>query len=144
MGVVERADSRFEEGFSCSQAVFCAWAEELGLDPETALRVATAFGGGMGRRGDTCGAVTGAFMAIGLKHGRVSADDGETRDRAYALVGRFVEEFESRHGSIVCRDMLGYDLSSPEGQRLSEELWPEGAPCEQAVRDAAEILKEIL
>lgn len=144
MGVVERADSSFEEGFSCSQAVFSAWAEELGLDPETALRVATAFGGGMGRRGDTCGAVTGAFMAIGLKHGRVSTDDEETRDRAYALVERFVEEFESRHGSIVCRDMLGYDLSSPEGQRLSEELWPEGAPCEQAVRDAAEILKEIL
>ena len=82
MDVVDRAGSGFEEGFNCSQAVFSAWAEELGLDRETALRVATAFGGGMGHRGDTCGAVTGAFMAIGLKHGRLRADDEETRDLA--------------------------------------------------------------
>jgi C_GCAxxG_C_C family probable redox protein len=144
MGVVEKAEAAFEEGFSCSQSVFSAWASELGLDRETALRVATAFGGGMGHRGDTCGAVTGAFMAIGLKHGRLRPDDEETRDLAYGLVERFVQEFESRHGSIVCRELLGYDLSTPEGQRLSEELWPEGAPCEQAVRDAAEILQQIL
>jgi len=144
MGVVEKAEAAFEEGYSCSQSVFSAWASELGLDRETALRVATAFGGGMGQRGDTCGAVTGAFMAIGLKHGRLRPDDEETRDLAYGLVDRFVQEFELRHGSIVCRELLGYDLSSPEGQRLSEELWPEGAPCERAVRDAAEILQQIL
>lgn len=144
MDVVERAASTFDEGFSCSQAVLSAWGEELGLDRETALRVATAFGGGIAHRGDTCGAVTGAFMAIGLKHGRLRADDQETRDLAYALVNRFVEEFQARHGSIVCRELLGYDLSTPEGERLSQELWPEGAPCPQLVRDAAEILSEIL
>ena len=69
MSVVDRAGSAFDEGFSCSQAVLSAFAPEHGLDRETALKVATAFGGGMGHRGDTCGAVTGAFMAIGLRHG---------------------------------------------------------------------------
>jgi C_GCAxxG_C_C family probable redox protein len=144
MNVAERALCTFDEGFNCSQSVFSAWAEELGLDRETALRVATAFGGGMGHRGDTCGAVTGAFMAIGLKHGRLRADDEETRDLAYDLVNRFVEAFQARHRSIVCRDLLGFDLSTPEGERLAEERWPDRMPCREVVRDAADILSEIL
>ena len=144
MSVVERALSSFDEGFNCSQSVLSAWASELGLDREMALRVATAFGGGMGHRGDTCGAVTGAFMAIGLKHGRLRAEDRETRERAYSLVNRFVEEFESRQGSIVCRELLGFDLSTPEGERQAEENWPDRMPCRKLVRDAAEILTEIL
>jgi C_GCAxxG_C_C family probable redox protein len=144
MSVVERALSTFDEGYNCSQSVFSGWASELGLDRESALRVATAFGGGMGHRGDTCGAVTGAFMAIGLKHGRLRADDEETRDLAYSLVNRFVEEFESRHGSVVCRELLGFDLGTPEGERLVEEGWPDGAPCRGLVKDAAEILEELL
>jgi C_GCAxxG_C_C family probable redox protein len=133
-----------EEGFNCAQSVFSAWASELGLDRETALRVATAFGGGMGHRGDTCGAVTGAFMAIGLKYSRLRADDEETRDLAYSLVNRFVEEFEARHGSVVCRELLGFDLSTPEGEQLAEERWPDRMPCRGLVRDAAEILEELL
>jgi C_GCAxxG_C_C family probable redox protein len=144
MGVVEDAVSAFDEGFSCSQSVFSAFAPELGLDRETALKVATAFGGGMGHRGDTCGAVTGAFMAIGLRHGRLRAEDEETRDRAYSLVDRFVREFESRHGSIVCRELLGYDISTPEGtQRVHEANLPE-TRCPHFVRDAALILEELL
>jgi len=142
--VVERALSAFDEGFSCSQSVFSAFAPELELDREMALRVATAFGGGMGHRGDTCGAVTGALMAIGLKHGRVRAEDREIRDLAYSLVNRFAEEFEARHGSIVCRELLGFDLSTPEGERLAEERWPDRMPCRELVRDAAKILEEIL
>jgi len=144
MSVVDRAGSAFDEGFSCSQAVLSAFAPELGLDRETALKVATAFGGGMAHRGDTCGAVTGAFMAIGLRHGRLKADDRETRDRAYSLVARFVQEFESRHGSIVCRELLGCDISTPEGMQIAEENKLPATRCPNFVRDAAEILEEIL
>jgi len=144
MSVVDRASSAFDEGFSCSQAVLSAFAPELGLDRETALKVATAFGGGMGHRGDTCGAVTGAFMAIGLRHGRLKADDRETRDRAYSLVERFVREFESRHGSIVCRELLGCDISTPEGMQIAEEKDLPATRCPNFVRDAAQILEEIL
>lgn len=83
-------------------------------------------------------------MAIGLKHGRLRADDEETRDLAYGLVNRFVEEFESRHGSVVCRELLGFDLSTPEGERLAEERWPDEMPCRGLVKDAAEILEKLL
>jgi C_GCAxxG_C_C family probable redox protein len=144
MDAVERALSTFDEGYSCSQSILSSFAPALGLDRDMALRVATAFGGGMGHRGDTCGAVTGAFMVIGLRHGRVKAEDREIRDRAYALVNRFVEEFEARHGSIVCRELLGFDLSTPEGEQLAEERWPDDMPCREVVRDAASILKELL
>jgi C_GCAxxG_C_C family probable redox protein len=144
METVERAIAAFDEGFSCSQSVLSAFAPEMGLDRDMALRVATAFGGGMGHRGDTCGAVTGAFMAIGLKHGRLRADDEETRDLAYGLVNRFAEEFISRHGSLMCRELLGYDLSDPDAEQLAQESWPEGTPCEQLARDAVEILEKIL
>jgi len=144
MGVVENAVAAFDEGFNCSQSVFAAWASELGLDRETALRVATAFGGGMAHRGDTCGAVTGAFMAIGLKNGRLRADDEETRDRAYSVVGQFVQEFESRHGSIVCRELLGFDISTPEGMEQVSQNDLAATRCPNFVRDAAEILHQIL
>ncbi len=75
---ISRIDSAvdcFTCGFSCSQAVFSTFAEKIGLDKETALRISGPFGGGMARMGDTCGAVTGAFMAIGLKYGKAKADD---------------------------------------------------------------------
>ena len=144
MSELERALYAFDEGFNCSQSVLSSFALELGMDQEMALRVATAFGGGMGHRGDTCGAVTGAFMVIGLRHGRVKAEDREIRDRAYALVNRFVDEFEKRHGSIVCRELLGFDLSTPEGEQLAEERWPDDMPCRELVRDAASILEELL
>jgi C_GCAxxG_C_C family probable redox protein len=144
MSVVEDAVSAFDEGFSCSQSVFSAFAPELGLDRETALKVATAFGGGMGHRGDTCGAVTGAFMAIGLKHGRLRPEDEETRDQAYSLVERFVREFEARHGSIVCRELLGYDISTPEGMQSAQEKNLPATRCPHFVRDAAEILQQML
>jgi hypothetical protein len=83
-------------------------------------------------------------MVIGLKHGRVRAEDREIRDLAYSLVNKFAKEFESRHGSIVCRELLGFDLSTPEGKQLAEERWPDRMPCRQLVRDAAQILSEIL
>ena len=140
MNRVDRAVSSFEEGFSCSQAVLSTYGPRFGLGGETALRVATAFGGGMGHMGETCGAVTGAFMVIGLKHGRIRAEDEETRDKAYGLVTELADRFKSRNGSIVCRDLLGCDIGTPEGLALAREK----NVCPGFVRDAAEIIEEIL
>ena len=141
---VESAASCFEEGFSCSQAVLSAYGPDLGLDRETALKVASAFGGGMGRRGDTCGAVTGAFMVMGLRHGRTRADDEETRDRAYSLVNEFVDEFESRNGSVICRELLDCDISTPEGLELARQKNLHATRCPNFVRDAAGIIEQML
>jgi C_GCAxxG_C_C family probable redox protein len=76
----------------------------------------------MGRRGETCGAVTGAFMVIGLKYGKATAEDDAARDKTYELVGEFVARFKDRHGSIVCKKLLGYDLSNPkEGEAAKKK-----------------------
>jgi C_GCAxxG_C_C family probable redox protein len=116
----------------------------LGLDREHALRVAGAFGGGMARMGETCGAVTGAFMVIGLKYGKTKAEDDTARDRTYELVDEFVTRFKDRHGSIICKELLGYDLSNPQEREAAKEKGLFDTLCPQLVRHATEILEEIL
>lgn len=140
----ETALCLFRQGFSCSQALAAAFAAELGLDREAALRLAQPFGGGIARRADWCGAVTGAFLAIGLKHGRDRAEDTAARDRTYALVNEFIARFVARHGALKCRDLLGCDIGTPEGQKRAEELKLHQTKCEDYVRDAAVILEELL
>jgi C_GCAxxG_C_C family probable redox protein len=107
---VEQAIACFQEGFSCSQAVLSTFAPQLGMDRDLALKVSGAFGAGMGRMGETCGAVTGAFMVIGLLHGRTKVEDQETKEKAYALVAELAEQFRQRNGSLACRDLIGCDL----------------------------------
>lgn len=135
---VEEAVSCLKEGFSCSQAVLSAYGTEFGLDREIALKVSGAFGGGMGRMGGTCGAVTGAFMVIGLKYGKTKAEDNQTREKACSLVREFVAEFESRNGSIICRELIGGDIGTPEGMRTARNV------CPELVTDAAEIIERLL
>ena len=141
---IEKAGSLFQEGFNCSQSVFCAYAVEMGVDRETALKVAQAFGGGMGLMGETCGAVTGAFMVIGLKYGRTSIDDDEAKRKTYALVKDFVEKFKARNGTIMCRELLGCDIGTPRGKKYAEEKALTTTICPGFVKDAAEILEVIL
>lgn len=138
------AVSRFDEGYSCSQAIFSAYAEQLGLDCETALKISSTFGGGMGRMAHTCGAVTGALMAIGLKYGATDAADKDTKERAYALAREFGERFEFRNGSITCKDLLGCDISTTKGLRIAREQKLFSKICPRLVKDAAEIVEEIL
>jgi len=97
VGKVELATATLGEGFNCSQAVLSAWAPDLGLDHETALRVAGAFGGGIARMGQTCGAVSGALMALGLKYSQIRANDKQAKEEMYALAGEFMKRFEARH-----------------------------------------------
>ncbi|MEA1958503.1 MAG: C-GCAxxG-C-C family protein [Chloroflexota bacterium] len=144
MNKAEQALSSFKEGFSCSQAVFAAYAVEMGVDRETALKISQAFGGGMGNMGETCGAVTGAFIVIGLKYGRTRVDDVEAKRKTYELVRDFVGKFKQRNGTILCRELLGCDIGTPRGRRYIEEKGLTATICPNFVRDAAEILEEIL
>jgi len=144
MNRVERAVSCFKEGFSCSQAILSTYGEQFGLNREMALKVSGAFGGGMGRMGETCGAVTGAFMVIGLKYGKTKVEDEQTKERAYNLVKEFVDKFRSRNGSIVCRELLGCDISTPDGMKIIGEKKLIATLCPKFVHDAAEIIEQIL
>jgi len=142
--IADTAEKRFKEGFSCSQAIFSAFAEEEGIGRETALRIASSFGGGMARMGDTCGAVTGGMMVLGLKFGRSVADDDEAKEKNYSLVHEFVERFNGKFEHSICRDLLGFEPGSPEGmQRFRDEPELEKR-CGGFVREAAEILEELI
>ncbi len=144
MSRAQDAVQSFKQGFSCSQAVLAALSEPLGLDRERALKISQGFGGGMARMGLTCGAVTGAMLAIGLKYGRTRPEDEEAKEKTYSLVHEFLRRFQDRHGSIVCRELIGVDLSSPQGHNLGVERGVFENLCPRFVADAVEILEQIL
>jgi C_GCAxxG_C_C family probable redox protein len=144
MSEIEKAVSCFNEGFMCSQAVLTAYAAEFGVDRQTALKVSAAFGGGMGRLGEVCGAVTGAFMVIGLKYGRIEVKDTGAHEKTTRLVHKFAEQFKSINGSILCRQLLGCDLSTREGQQAFVDKKLRDTLCTKYVRDATEIVGQLI
>ena len=144
MDRVELAVSLFKQGFSCSQAVLAAYGDHFGLDREVALRVAAGFGGGMGRMAQTCGAVTGAYMLIGMKHGNVDAKERRAKEKTYELVREFAGRFTDHHGSLLCRELLGCDVSTPEGLQHLKEKKLAATVCANLVRNAAAIIGEMV
>jgi C_GCAxxG_C_C family probable redox protein len=141
---IDTAVNTFAEGFSCSQAVLSAFCEPLGLDRETALKIAQAFGGGIAEAGNICGAVSGAYMVIGLKYGRTRADDDAAKEKTYSLVKEFQKRFTAIHDSIICRELLGYRLDDPEERQKAFDEGLFENLCPKLVKSAAEILAEIL
>ena len=141
---VEEVVKTHAEGFSCAQALLAVYGPELGMDRETALKVAGGFGGGMGRMAGTCGAVTGAYMVIGLVHSMTKKGDLQQKELSYETIREFAEKFKGRNGTLVCRELMGVDVSTPEGFAESKEKKIARTVCPKYVRDAAEILEEML
>ena len=139
----DKAAALFGQGFSCSQAVLAAYCEQFGLDKEQACKISTGFGGGM-HLDQACGAVTGAFMVIGLKYGRTRADDTEAKMKTARTVAEFAKKFKARHGSIGCTELLGCNISTIEGfeEEKKKNLFKQ--VCPKYVTSAAEILDEML
>ena len=143
MDRIQRTLQLFNGGFNCSQAVLASFADTTDLDESAALKLAAGFGGGIGCTGGTCGALTGAIMALGLCYGTADSGDKTTKLEVYRKVRRLTEEYKLRTGSTICRELIGFDMSTPEGQSISK------APgafdrCDDFVRIAAEILDEML
>jgi C_GCAxxG_C_C family probable redox protein len=115
------------------------------LDEATALKIAGGFGSGMGRTQSTCGAVTGAFMALGLEHGKTLGDEGiEKRDKTYALVRSFDTTFKEKFGTSSCRELLQCDLTTPEGSKYFTENKLVEKICQPCVREAVKITENII
>ncbi|MFZ5943240.1 MAG: C-GCAxxG-C-C family protein [Bacillota bacterium] len=144
MNKKEEAVSLFMEGFNCSQGVLSVFASEYNLDKTTALRVAGGFGGGMGNLGETCGAITGAFMVIGLKYGKISIDDKVAKGKTYGLVSEFAQIYKQRKGSIKCKELLGCDLNTEEGIKYARENNLFKTICPGLIETSIEVLEEIL
>ncbi|UCF13962.1 MAG: C_GCAxxG_C_C family protein [Phycisphaerales bacterium] len=142
MSKVQDAVSAFESGFNCSRAIVRTYGPDYGLSVLDAIRVSCGFGGGM-RRGDVCGAVTGALMVLGLRFGAQDGSDTSAKAGVYSKLAEFYCQFESRCDSVACRDLLGCDISTPEGmeQATSNNLFK--TVCPKMVQAAAEILEDM-
>jgi C_GCAxxG_C_C family probable redox protein len=132
-----------QDKFNCAQAAFAALADGLDVDRDTALKTAACFGGGM-RCGEVCGAVTGALMALGVAFGSCTPRDAEGKQRGNDKAVEFNERFKAKNGTLLCRDLLGYNPGVPEDAQKISELGLHGTVCPQAIADAVEIATDIL
>ncbi len=139
----EKAHELFRSGFNCSQAVLSVFADELEMDIDVALKISTGFGGGF-RRADKCGAVSGAIMAIGLKHGHCIEGDAASKSTAYEMTTAVQEKFEAQFGSTICRELLGYDLSCDADRAVIEANDLFATRCPLFIKGAVEVLEELL
>jgi C_GCAxxG_C_C family probable redox protein len=137
----EKAAAIFSQKFNCCQAVFSAFAPQFGLDEETALKLASPFGGGVARQGEVCGAVTGALLAIGLAR---SAGNPASNPETYRLSQEFLRKFEETHGTILCRNLIDFDISNPAGYQTAADAGVFVTICPGLVRDAVEIVQAVL
>ncbi len=139
------AKELFKNGYNCSQSVFAAFCDETDLKFEDALKIASSFGGGMGRLREVCGAVSGMFMVVGMKYGYTDPTDKSKKSEHYKLIQSLAKRFEERNGSIICRDLLKitskYEEPIPEDRT---EVYYKKRPCVELVEYAAQILDEYI
>jgi C_GCAxxG_C_C family probable redox protein len=126
--------------YNCAQTVFSLFAEDLGIDEKTALRISSGFGGGMACA-ETCGAVTGAYMVIGMKHGHASSNP-EEKAHTKSLITKFNSEFRKAHGSLICKNLTGFDISTPEGSAAAKEKGVFQTKCPKFIKTACNLLED--
>lgn len=136
------ANQRFDGPYSCSQAIFSAFAPLYGLSDEQAVKISSPFGGGLAQQGHVCGAVSGALMVIGLAAN--GSTDPEDKENVYRLGQEFLEKFSARHETIACRELTGYDFSNPGELQAAKDKQVSTTRCPKFVNSAAELLVEIL
>jgi C_GCAxxG_C_C family probable redox protein len=134
----------FRTGFHCSQSVLAAYADDLGIDEELALRIAAGLAGGSTVGGE-CGAVGAGYIILALKHARLEPSFGDTsrEEELFGRIRRFVAEFRRRHGSINCLELLGADVCTSKGRRKALEDHLFTTRCPHYLRDAIEILDSL-
>jgi len=143
MDHANKALERFHEGYNCAQAVVVAFCDLTGLDEKTAARVASAFGGGIGRMREVCGAVSGMYMVLGLLYGYDEAKDDATKKVLYHDVQALAEKFREVGGSIICREILKNPPSDPNPTPRTEAFY-KMRPCDRMVFTAAALLDEFI
>ena len=145
MGHAESARNLFIEGYNCSQAVLCAFEDVTGLDRETSAKIASSFGGGMGRMREVCGCVSGALMVLGMVYGYDDPKASLEKNDHYKLIQEFAKRFREENGSIICRELLeGVAVKpGPEAEKRTSEYYKK-RPCPDLVACAAEILDQML
>ena len=141
----DKAKALFEQGYNCSQAVFGAFAEDLGIDFSLATRLASSFGGGMGRLREVCGAVSGMFMVLSMKYGYDDPQANETKKALYKDIQQLAQEFKDKNGSIICRELLSLEKekSDPVPEKRTKEYYKK-RPCSELCKIAGDITENFI
>ncbi len=139
----EKALHYFADKFLCSQAVLAAYAEKCGITEEQALKIGSCFGTGM-RKGEVCGACSGALMVLGLLYGQSHKEDPEGRQRSNIVNDKMMDRFKSINGSYICNKLLGCDVSTPEGAQYAKENGLFTDFCPKMVASTVDILEGII
>ena len=139
----ESARQQFLKSMSCSQAILETYGPDLGLPVSQARRVAAAFAGGMGM-GSECGAITGAYMVIGMKHGKTTESDSRADNETFKRLAEFNRQFKARHKYLTCSELLETDMGTPEGVKAASAKGYFSSRCPGFVKSAAEILEKVL
>ncbi len=126
--------------FNCAQTVFSLFADDLGIDEKTALRIASGFGGGMACA-ETCGAVTGAYMVIGMKHGHATSNQDD-KEKTKQLIKKFNNGFIKEHGALICKNLTGFDISTPEGSAAANKADVFKTECPLFIKTACNLLEQ--
>ena len=137
-----KAVEKFLNGTACSQAILSEYATLFGLSSETAMKIAAGFAGGM-RKANICGAITGAYMTLGLKYSGPNCEESTGRREVYQSIAEFTTEFEKIHGTILCKELLGCDISTPEGMKIAQAQELFKKVCPKFLNDAADLLEKI-
>ncbi|MBU2648078.1 C-GCAxxG-C-C family protein [bacterium] len=143
MDRTQNAESKFLEGYTCSQAIVSEYCEPFNLDLKTALNLSAGFAGGM-RLGKTCGAVTGALIILGLNFSGPHSEKPEDRKNIYKAASEFQKKFIEIHGSTECRDLLAVDISTAEGAQIAKDKNLFKTVCPQFVKNAAVLLESLI
>ena len=140
----QTARKYFKNGYNCAQSVFLTYAQKYGFNEETALKLSSSFGGGMGRLREVCGAVSAMFMIAGLEKGYTQNSDDEAKAQHYELIQNLAKEFKKENGSIICRDLLGLEdgADSPIPSKRTEQYYQD-RPCEEFIASACRIIDKI-
>lgn len=144
---VEKAIARHASGFGCAQCVASVFSEDFGIDEVIAQKMALGLGGGIGRQGEVCGAISGGILVLGMKNG-VSSMDGEAnkvaKEKVYALDQEFLRRFIERTGAVRCNDILGFDMNDPAARAEASAKGVFATRCNGCIKDSVEILEEML
>ena len=142
---VEYALSLFKSGYNCAQSVFAAYADLLGMDTETALKMSSAMGGGIGRMREVCGTVSAMAMLAGLKEGNADPENEQAKEHIYALVRRMSALFKEQQGTIICRELLGIEgMEESAKPSIRTPEFYASRPCGRIIACAAEIIEDVL
>jgi len=140
----EKVIDSFKSGLNCAQSVLTAYSDEFRFDDKLALRISCGFGAGMGRLQETCGAVTGSFMVLGIYNCNKHADNKDRNEKTYAMIQKFSDEFTAIHGTTECKSLINCDLKTEEGRQYAHDRQLYEIVCEKCILDSIRIIEELI